>query len=268
MPALTHFTSVTLLTLMTLTSGFAQADGLTDLKNALDRLQGTGHLSAELEAVSESNRGEGEDKKTTKGRVKVWLEDDIQGLQVLYSNEVLSLMETEARQKAEDEEATTETLNAVDDINAIDLHAMLSASSSLLRNIGQAGFLDETTVSDNGEDLRLLRFSLPMEFFIDDKGIRGYVKKFAATYKIWIDSQGIPQKSLMEFNGKGRAYIFFKISASGSRMSQYQVVNDRLVIVRSERQSENDSTFGVFSRSATNTLKIHNKETNNRLASN
>ncbi|WDD97219.1 hypothetical protein [Thalassomonas actiniarum] len=263
-----RFTHFALLTLITLSSSFAQADGLTDLKSALARLQGTGHLSGELEAVTERTRGEDEDKKITKGQVKVWLEDDSQGLQVLYSKEVLSLMETEARLKAEDEDAQTQTLNAIDGINATDLHAMLSASSSLLRNIDQASFIDETAVEEDGQALRLLRFNLPMEFFLKDKEIRGYVKKFAATYNIWIDNKGYPTKSRVEFNGKGRAYIFFKITASGSRQTQYQVVDDRLVIVRSEEQNENTSTFGYFSRTGVNTLKIHAEETKNTLAGN
>ena len=70
-----RFTRFALFTFITFSS-FAQADGLTDLKNALGRLQGSGHLSAELEAVNERTRGEDEDKKVTRGQVKVWLEDD------------------------------------------------------------------------------------------------------------------------------------------------------------------------------------------------
>ena len=271
MQRMTHFYAITVIAfigLITIPVCFAQADGLTDLKNALARLQGSKHLSAELETITQRNKGEGEDKKTTLGQVKVWLEDDIHGLRVLYSNDVLKLMEAEARLKAEDEEAQTQTLNAIDGINATELHAMLSASSPLLRNINQATFVDEQEESIDGQVLRRLRFSLPMAFFIDDKEIRGYVKRFAATYNIWIDEQGIPHKSKMEFNGKGRAYIFFKITASGERISQYQVVDNRLVVIHSERKNENNSTFGAFSRSEVNTLTIHTKEKIGVLAKN
>ena len=246
----------TFLSFIVIQNSYAQSNGFTDLKNALERLQGTNHLSAELESTTISERGEGDDKRTTKGHVKVWLEDDPHGLQVLYSNDVLSKMETEAQLKLNNEDAKTQTLNEVDRINATELHLMLSASSSLLRDIKHATFIDEKAEQQNGKSLRLLRFTLPMEFIIEDKEVRGYVKEFEANYLVWIDDNGIPTKSQVEFYGKGRAYIFFKITASGKELSQYQVIDNRLVVVRTEQKTNNKSTFGTFARSAVKTLEI------------
>jgi hypothetical protein len=175
---------------------------------------------------------------------------------VRYSNELLTKVEEEAQQQVDDEEAETEALNAINSIGTTELNAMVSASSSLLRVIKQATFLSEEEDTLQGRKTKLLRFTLPMKYFLNDKKIRSYVKKFEAEYLIWLDEAGIPLQSKTEFTGKGRAYVFFSISASGSTLKEYQIMNDRLVVVRKESSNQNDNTFGYFERSAVKTLKV------------
>lgn len=236
--------------------GISCADGLSELQNALHRLQGTNSISAELEYISVDIKGEGDGKIHTHGQVKVLLEDDEHGLRVHYSREVLEKMEQEALLKAQDEEAETKTLNAIDGITASELYSMLSVSSSLFRVLGQAQFLQEEDTYLHGKQVRQLRFSLPIEFFISDKKIRSYVRKFKAEYLIWIGDDGTPLESRIEFSGKGRVFIFFKISVTGSASSQYQTVGDRLVVVHKQSASFNDTSLGVFEYSELKTLKI------------
>ena len=232
------------------------ASTLTDLQNTLNRLQGTTYLSAEFEAITQRNKGEGKDKTTKNGQVNISLEADEDGLLVRYSNELLTKIEDEAQQKVEDEEAETEALNAINSIGSTELNTMVSASSSLLRLIKQATFISEEEDTLQGKKTRLLRFTLPMKYFLTDKKTRSYVKKFKAEYLIWLDETGIPLQSKTAFTGKGRAYIFFSISASGSTLNEYQIMNDRLVVVRKESKNQNDNTFGYFERSAVKTLKV------------
>lgn len=236
----------------------AQADGLNDMKNALNRLQGNSQINAELASTTLNNR----DEKITKGEVKVWLKDDETGLQVLYSDDILEKMELEARQRIEDEDAETVTLNAIDRINATELHEMLSAASSLLRRIDQAQFVDEQQDQYKDETVRLLRFNIPVEQIIRDKKTRSYVSKFSASYTIWIDDDGTPLQTRLEYSGKGRAYLFFKITASGSETAKYQVVDDRLVMLTQESNNENDTSFGVYENQEMRTLQVQENELN------
>ncbi len=235
---------------------FSLADGLSELKNALNRLQSSDSITLELESLTIDTEGEGNDKIITPGGIKVWLKDNASGLQVFYSDDVLNSLEHEARLKAEDEEVQTPTLNAVDGIDASELHSMLSASSSLLRDINQAQFIDEKQAVHKGQDSRLLRFKLPMEFFISDKKVRSYVNEFEAQYFVWIDRDGAPIESRIEFNGRGRVLLFFKISAKGSTFSNYQVLDDRLLVVRKQSYFQNASNLGVFENSEVKTLNI------------
>lgn len=235
------------ITLFAIVSNTSHADGLQDLKDALNRLQGENNITAVLSTSTLRNKGKGKKKKVTKGQVSVWLADSPEGLQVVYSNDILAKMEKEALDKAENEEAETMTLNAIDGINASELHSMLSASASLLRDIQQAEYLDEKLDIYNKHPARLLRFKLPMKYFISDKETRSYVKKFDATYHLWIDAQGNPLGSKMAFKGKGRAYIFFTMEATGAGFSTYKIVGNRLVNVHQESTFENDSTFGKYS---------------------
>jgi menaquinone-dependent protoporphyrinogen IX oxidase len=240
----------------------AQGDGLGDLTHALNTLQGSGEISAELATSSVRIRGEGKDEKITKGEVTVWLEDTVHGLQVLYSDDILTKMDDEAVLRMENEDAATTTLNAVDRINASELNAMLSASSSILRTISMAEFLDEKQEQLKDETVRVLRFKLPIEQILRDKKTRSYVKKFLAHYYIWIDDKGIPLQSRMQYTGKGRAYIFFNMKSSGEEQTQYQVVNNRLVMVHSHQKNTNDTTFGLFQYQETKTLQPQTQQKN------
>ena len=244
------------LVMLNLYPAYSRADGLGELKGALNRLQGSDSITIELKSLTVDTKGEGDKKIVTHGEVNVWLKDDTNGLHVLYSNNVLNSMEHEARLQAEDEEAETPTLNAIDGINASELHSMLSASASLLSDINQANFIDEKQTIHEGQNSRLLRFELPMEFFISDKKVRSYVSKFEAHYLVWIASDGTPLESRIEFNGRGRVFIFFKISAAGSTFSKYQVLDNRLLISRKESYFQNDSSLGLFEYSEIKSLQL------------
>ena len=241
---------------LSLYPAFSLADGLSELKNALNRLQGNDSITLELDSLTMDTEGEGDKKIITHGGVKVWLKDNTSGLQVLYSDHVLNSLEQEARLKAEDEAVETPISNAIDDIDASELHSMLSASTSLLRDINQAKFIDEQKTVHEGKDSRVLRFKLPMEFFISDEQVRSYVDEFEAQYLVWIDRDGTPIESQIEFNGRGRVFVFFKISAKGSTFSKYQVLDNRLLIARKQRHFQNASSLGVFENSEVKTLNI------------
>ena len=147
-------------------------------------------------------------------------------------------------QKVEDESTPTPTLMAVNSIATTELRAMLSATVNIQRRLSQAIFIDEKPIEREGKQFRLLEFTLPLESIIDDKRTRGYVKKFESSYRVLIDEAGIPVETKLSFHGKGRAYVVLRVEAMGAGMSQYEVIGDRLVCVRSEYQNGWDSTFG------------------------
>jgi hypothetical protein len=84
---------------------------------------------------------------------------------------------------------------------------------------------------------------LPLESFIDDKKIRGYVSKFKGSYQVLINDKGIPIETRMSYSGKGSAYIFFSMTAESEIVSQFQIDGTRLVRTNRSVESNSSSTF-------------------------
>lgn len=219
------------------------ADGLTDLNNALDKLNGKSTIVGTLETAYQQERGRKKKIKKTNGYASVKLIDDINGLQVVYSSETLANIAREENEKENNEEANTPTLNAIDDIDAGELSNMLSAAAHLRRSLNKAQFSREEVIDYQGKEMRELHFDLPLEAIITDKEVRSYVDDFKGDYSVVIDEAGVPVQSKLSFDGKGSIYIFFKLSINQSMTYFYQVVDDRLVNYRKQFERKQKSTW-------------------------
>ncbi|GHE94826.1 hypothetical protein [Thalassotalea profundi] len=234
-----------------------KADGLNDLKRALQKLNSNTPISATLITTSYHQQGEGKNKIVKSGEAQVYLSDDHQGLQITYSNQILAKLEHEASERIKDENAETPTLNAINKNNATEIKSTLSAASDIIRTMAQANFINEEAITINGEELRQLNFELPVSAIINDKRTREYVKKFESSYSVVIDDNGIPISTKIDFNGKGRAYIVLSVKAKGFEHATYQVVEQRLVRITNESSSTFDSTFGYTERKNKNLLTLN-----------
>lgn len=252
-----NFTYFLTTLLLSLCSYHSYADGLTDLNKALIKLEGKSSISAILQSAFTEERGRKKKIKITSGLAHVQLLDDLKGLQVTYSNEVLTQLEEEENEKERNEEANTPTLNAINDIEASDLRAMLSAAPKLSRSLIKAQFLREEAITYQEEDARILHFNLPLEAIISDKDVRAYVSEFEGKYKVIIDKNGVPLQAKLTFEGSGSAYIFFKLSINQSRTYFYRVIDDRLVNYRNEYTRKQKSTWDKRNSSGFNELTIN-----------
>jgi hypothetical protein len=232
------------------------ADGLTDLTQALTRLNVNQPISAVLQSSFVEHKGKGKSVQTKQGQVAVLVADNAQGLQVTYARDVLATITQESKQKLIDENAKTPTLSAMNRLDTIEINHMLFAAERLLHRIKQANFINETQVTYQQRQLRSINFNLPLEAMIDDKKTREYVSKFSSTMSVVIDEQGIPLMSKLSYQGKGSAYIVFSLSAQGELTSTYQVVKHRLILAHSEFNSSFSSTFNDVEAQELKTLQL------------
>lgn len=252
-----NYTCLFTMSLLSLFSNNSDADGLIDLNKALTKLDGNSAISATLKSVFTEKRGRKKETKITSGLAHVQLVDDLNGLQITYSNEVLTQLEDEENEKEHNEESNTPTLNAVNDIEASELRNMLSAAPKLSRSLIKAEFLQEEATKYHEEDARILHFNLPLEAIINDKDVRTYVDDFEGKYKVVIDKNGVPLQAKLTFEGSGSAYLFFKLSINQSRTYFYKVIDDRLVNYRNEYTSQQKSTWDKRDSSGFNELTIN-----------
>ena len=213
----------------------AHADGLTDLKTALTRLQGQTPLKAVLEISRSSRQGEGKELEESVSKATVTLEDGARGLQVLYGKDLLARVEAEANAKEKDAKAKTPTLSAMGDIGAGELRPMILAAGTLARRMEKAVFKSEEVQAYAGKPARLLSFEFPLESLPEKD--RKYIKQYEGSLDIWIAADGTPLASHSKDKVSGRAFVVISFESNNDEQSVYSVVGQRLVMVRKETRS-------------------------------
>lgn len=233
------------------------ADSLSDLQQALVKLDGSHPISGVLNVSFEESRGEGKDKKLKTGAIKSTLSESNAGLDIRYSKDVLLQIAQENRIKLADEEADTPALNGAEILSASSLIPILSSAQKILDAISQGKLRGETQIEYLDQQVRVLDFELPLESFIDDKKTRGYVDKFKGSYKVLINEQGVPVETRLSYSGKGSAYVFFSMSAESEITSKFHVQGTRLVRINKTVQSSSSSTFNDRTYNGSWALALH-----------
>lgn len=240
----------TALSLATVLAGTAQADGLTDLKAALTRLQGKTPLKALVEVSTKNRSGDGKDLEESQGRAAVTVEDSTRGLQVLYSHELMTRLENEEHAKEKDPKAKTPTVTALREFSSNELRPMVSGAASLLRSMEKAVFKGEKAQDYNGKPARLLSFDIPIETLGEKE--RKYIKKFEGLLEIWIGNDGTPLASRALTNASGRALVVISFETKNEDQSIYGLTGDRLIMLRKESRN---SGSGAGEKGESHTVK-------------
>jgi hypothetical protein len=221
-----------MLVAMSLVAAPARADGLTELKSALARLQAQTPLKATLDVRTSERHGEGAEALEKLGQASVGLEDGARGLQLLYARDTLARMDAESRQLVHDTKAKTPTVWALAKLETSAVVPMASAASALARSVDEAVFKSEKADTRAGKPARLLTFTVPLARLTEQQ--RKYVKEFDGTLSVWIGADGAPLASETRSAVKGRAFVVVSFEAVDETANTYGVVGDRLVTLRSE----------------------------------
>ncbi len=218
--------------LLAIGSQAANADGQTDLKAALQRLQGSTPLKATLETQTWHRNGEGQDSTETYGQASVAIEDGSHGLHLLYSPEILARMDAEAQALARNPNAKTPTLTAARELSPNDLRPMIVAAGNLARMLERATFKAEKADSYQGKPVRLLSYELGADTLSERE--RKYVKQFDGRLSVWIAADGTPLASRLTQNVHGRAFMVVSFDAKSEEQNVYGLAGERLVTLRKE----------------------------------
>ena len=227
-----------------------QADGISDLKAALNRLQGQANVKAVLEVKNTHIQGAGSDAVETNGQIQVNIEDGTRGMLVHYSKDTLSKLDQEAKARSKNKESKTPTRNATAELSSDETQMMLSAVNSLQRQIEEASFKGEKVDQYNGKAARLLSFAFGMERLSNKD--KKYIKSFESQLDVWIGPDGAPMASRLLERGSGRAFIVVSFQLNAEQHNVYQVLGDRLLIVRRESKSQSS---GAGERADTKVIK-------------
>ncbi len=249
-----HSARTALLLFVLAVGTYAHADGVSDLKSALSRLQGQSPLKAQVDAKTWNRQGDGKDTDETQGSASVTVEEGARGLSVLYSKDMLAKLEAEERNRERDAKAKTPTLSALSEVNSSALRPMLSAASSLSRSLDKAIFKAEKLDTYNGKPARHLSFDLTLEK-LNEKD-RKYVKKFEGALEVWIADDGTPVASRSSQTVSGRAYVVVSFEFKNEEDHLYSVVGDRLVSTKKESRTSGSGMGEKGESRAVKTLQV------------
>lgn len=237
-----------------LASASAHADALADLRAALARLSGQSPLLATADVQLRRHQGDGAEATDLKGSASVNLDAGPRGLQMLYSRELLSRLEADARAQSRDRNAKTPTQAALSELDAAALQRMVSAGPALTAALDEATFAGETAAEWHGRPARKLSFTVPIEHLSDDA--RKYVKHFDNRLDVWTAPDGTPLASTRHVALKGRAFVVVGFELNTDEDRSYAVTGDRLVIVHEETRNRSHGAGESQDATAVRNLKV------------
>ena len=205
----------------------AHADGLSDLRGALARLQAQSALKASVQVKDWRRTGDGKDAKETQGQASIGLEDGPRGLQPLYGHELLARLDAESRAAVKDKSAKKPLSQVMSQLGLDDLRVLASAAPALERAIDDAQFKSESADTWAGKPARKLVFEGSVDSLSESD--RKYVRDMKLQLTLWIGADGTPLASQRHFDLSGRAFVVVSFEQHSDEQRSYAVVGDRLV---------------------------------------
>ena len=242
------------LSLMSFVCSNAHADGITELKNSLAKLQGNSALKAVLEAKSWNRQGEGKNAEEMQASASVNVEDGAHGMQVLYSKDLLSRVQIEERAKEKNPNVKMPVSNTLKEFNSSELRPILSAAANLSHRLETAIFKGEKLDTFNNKPARLLTFDIPVEHLSEKD--RKYLKTYEGKLEVWIDSDGVPLASRTTESISGRAFVVISFEVKEDENLLYGVSGDRLFVLKKEWKNLSSGAGERNEMRVTKTLQI------------
>ena len=227
-----------LITTCLLAPALAHADGLADLKTALQNLPGQQPLKASISVKSQNHQGDEDETITESGAATLAVEESAQGLLVQIGPDTLARAQAEELAKEEDKKAKAPTSKGLGLLNLSAIRTMTTAGESLKRSVKSSIFKSEKADTWNGQPARLLTFEADLSK--RSKQDQKYVKSFESSLQVWIAADGTPLESRTQTKISGRAFLVVSFEMSDASRVVYQRVGDRLLATR--RESSNSGS--------------------------
>jgi hypothetical protein len=215
------------------------ADGLTDVRAALQKLQSDHPLRARVEIKTRRSGGESNKQKQSESISSVTVESGAEGLKLSWSPDQIKASRKAAWAEIANPDApksdiaTLKTLEAGQGLNLLD------AADPLRRGLERARLLEDKSDTYKGKPARLLVIRIDLTL---DEEERKALKSSEAIEKLWLDADGIPIAMDRNIDAKFSKFLIgFKIHEHETR--EFQRAGGRLVTIYSKKESSG-SGFG------------------------
>jgi hypothetical protein len=222
------------------------ADGLTDVRAALQKLQSDQLIRARVEIKTRHSGGESSKQKQSDSTTSVIVESGGDGLKLSWAPEQIKASRKAAWAETANPDAPKSdiaTLKALEAGHALNL---LDAADPLRRGLERAVLLEDKPDTRKGKPARLLVIRIDIGL---DEEERKALKSSDAIEKLWLDGDGIPVAMERNIEAKFSKFLIgFKIYEHETR--EFQRAGGRLVTTSSTKESSG-SGFGHSEESHT-----------------
>ncbi|MCS6912150.1 MAG: hypothetical protein RMK29_21630 [Myxococcales bacterium] len=233
-----------LLAALCLLGPVARADGLSDLRRALEPLRGEGPIRARLELHLWRQITEDRQPVASQARTTVRLEQGPEGLRLTFLPEHLRAAVEESRRQLEDPDRQAPVRSVLRAIEPDEVTEMLDFAPVLLRYLNYMELLGDEQDTFDGRPARMLRVKIAPRL---PSNIQKYIKSIEFDARIWLGPDGVPLgfRNNLVYRGS-RMLISFDGLFKDERTLQR--VGSRLVVVRHVHE-EGFSTLGQRTQS-------------------
>lgn len=241
------------LTLFAAALSVARAETHSELTAALAHFAGESRVRADVNYEYWSEAGDKDGMDEEKCTVSVGIEENTDGLRVMWSRDTLVAAAEEVRVASLDGEAKTPMRRAMGLLSATVLSGYLNGSIELNRWLGQSELENEEAAEWKGAPARLLTFKNTPRV---NKQTKKYLKELESTVRVWVGEGGVPLAAERNVRFKGRALLVVSFASDESDAYEYAARGDRLIVTRHTRETHGTGTGGKNGQRTIATLTL------------
>jgi hypothetical protein len=209
------------------------ADGLTDVRATLQKLQSDQPLRARVEIKTRHSGGESNKQKQSEGVSSLIVESGGEGLKLSWSPDQIRQSRKAAWAETANPDAPKSDIATLKALEAGQALNLLDAADPLRRGLEKAALLEDESDTHKGKPARLL--VIRIDLGLDEEG-RKALKSSEAILKLWLDGDGIPVAMDRNIEARFSKFLIgFKVHEHETR--EYQRAAGRLVATSATRDS-------------------------------
>lgn len=209
------------------------ADGLTDVRATLQKLQSDQLLRARVEIKTRRSGGESDKQKQSQTISTVIVESGPQGLTLNWSPEQIKQSRKAAWAERANPDAPKSDLAALKALAGGEALNLLDAADPLRRGLEKAVLQEDKRDNYEGKSVRLLIVKVDLAL---DEEERKALKSSEAILKLWLDSDGVPVAMDRDIQAKFSKFLIgFRVHEHETR--EFLRAGGRLVVTRATKDS-------------------------------
>jgi hypothetical protein len=209
------------------------ADGLTDVRATLQKLQSDQPLRARVEIKTRRLGGESDKQKQSQAISVVIVESGPQGLTLSWSPEQIKQSRKAAWAETANPDAPKSDLATLKALTAGEALNLLDAADPLRRGLEKAVLKEDKRDTYQGKPVRLL--VIRIELALDEEE-RKALKSSEAILKLWLDGDGVPLAMERDIQARFSKFLIgFRVHEHETR--EFQRAGGKLVVTRASKDS-------------------------------